>query len=108
VEAVITAGKPVLVVSQHIEQLMTAKRVQQLGAGLATDFEKPPPDYRRLIRRLLDEPAFTQAAAAIAQEHAHDDDRSARVSRVVDRFEALMRGASSAATIAKRDEERSR
>jgi len=108
VEAMITAGKPVLVLPQHIEQLMTAKRVQQLGAGLATDFEKPPPDYRRLIRRLLDEPAFTQAAAAIAQRHAHDDDRSARVSRVVDRFEDLMRGATSASTIAKRDEERAR
>jgi UDP:flavonoid glycosyltransferase YjiC (YdhE family) len=93
VEAIVTAGKPVLVLPQHIEQLMTAKRVQQLGAGLATDYEKPPPDYRRLIRRLLEEPSFTQVAAAIAERHAHDDDRDTRVSRVVDRFEALMRTA---------------
>ena len=93
VEALVTAGKPVLVLPLHIEQMMTAKRVQQLGAGLATDFDKPPPDYRRLIRRLLDEPAFTQAAVAIAQRHANDDDRRARVSRVVDRFEALMSAA---------------
>ena len=90
VEALVTAGKPVLMLPQHLEQLMTAKRVQQIGAGLAVDFDKPAPDYRRLIRRLLDEPAFTQAAGTVAQRHAADDDRKLRVARLADRFEALM------------------
>ena len=90
VEAVITAGKPVLVLPQHIEQLMTAKRVQQIGAGLATDYEKPAADYKRLIGRLLDEPSFVQAAQAIATAHAADDDRRDRLMRMVDRFEALI------------------
>ena len=62
VQALVTAGKPVLLLPQHVEQMMTARAVLTLGAGLVVDGEKPAPDLRRLIKRLIDEPAFAAAA----------------------------------------------
>ncbi|MEJ7667564.1 MAG: nucleotide disphospho-sugar-binding domain-containing protein [Casimicrobiaceae bacterium] len=89
VESVVTSGKPVLLLPQHLEQMMTAKRVQELGAGLVVDFEKPPPDYQRLLRHLLDEPSFTKAAQTVAQRHTNNDPAD-RVVRIADRCEELM------------------
>jgi UDP:flavonoid glycosyltransferase YjiC (YdhE family) len=91
VHALVTAGKPVLLLPQHLEQMMTAKRVLELGAGLVVDYEEPAPDYRELLRLLLEEPSFTQAARAVAARHVGDDP-AARVARIVDRFEALLGG----------------
>ena len=88
-QLVVAAGKPVLLLPQHLEQMMTAKRVAALGAGLVVDYEKPAPDYGRLLRRLLDEPSFTAAAQAVAEQHVGDD-QAARVARIVDRCEELM------------------
>jgi UDP:flavonoid glycosyltransferase YjiC (YdhE family) len=85
----VTAGRPVLLLPQHLEQMMMAKRVQQTGACLVVDFEKPAPDYRRLVERLLAEPSFTTAAGALAQRYA-DDSIANRIERIVDRMEALM------------------
>ena len=89
VQTLVTAGKPVLLLPQHLEQMMTAKRVEALGAGLVADFEKPSPDYVRLLRRLLDESSFTAAAEAVAGRHPGDDP-AARVARIADRCEELM------------------
>lgn len=88
-QTLVSAGKPVLLLPEHLEQMMTAKRVAELGAGLLVDYEKPAPDYRRLLRRLLDEPSFTAAAQAVAARHAGDDP-AARVARIADRCEALI------------------
>ena len=89
VQSLVAAGRPVLLLPQHLEQMMTAKRVQQLGAGLVVDFEKAPPDYGRLMRRLLDESSFTEAARAVASRHAGDN-QTERVVRIADRFEELI------------------
>jgi len=89
VHALVTAGKPVLLLPQHLEQMMTAKRVLELGAGLVVDYEEPAPDYPTLLARLLEEPSFTEAARAVAARHAGDDP-AARVARIVDRFEELL------------------
>ncbi len=84
-----TAGKPVLLLPQHLEQMMTAKRVLELGAGLVVDYEEPAPDYHALLQRLLDEPSFTEAAQAVAARHAGDDPAT-RVPRIVDRLEEIV------------------
>ena len=89
VQALVSAGKPVLLLPEHLEQTMTAKRTIALGAGLMADHEKPAPDYKRLLKRLLDEPAFTAAAQAVAARYAGDDP-AARVVRMADRCEALL------------------
>ena len=88
-QALVTAGKPVLLLPTHVEQMMTSKAVQHLGAGLVVDYERPPPDYRKLIKRLIDEPAFANAAQAVATRHAGDDP-AARLESIVDRIEAVI------------------
>ena len=86
VHALVTAGRPVLLLPEHLEQMMTAKRVLELGAGLVVDYEEPAPDYPMLLRRLLEEPWYTEAAQVVGARHAGDDP-TARVARIVDRFE---------------------
>ena len=88
-QILVSAGKPVLLLPQHLEQMMTAKRVAALGAGLVADYEKPAPDYGRLLRRLLDEPSFTAAAQAVMDRHVGDDP-AARVARILDRCKEPM------------------
>jgi UDP:flavonoid glycosyltransferase YjiC (YdhE family) len=88
-QALVTAGKPVLLLPTHVEQMMTSKAVQSLGAGLVVDYERPAPDFRKLIKRLIDEPAFAKAAQAVAARHAGDDPAE-RLTAIVDRIEAVI------------------
>lgn len=87
VQALVTAGKPLLLLPTHVEQMMSSKAVQHLGAGLVVDFERPTPDLRRLIKRLIDEPTFAAAAQAVAARHLGDNP-TARLAAIVDRIEA--------------------
>jgi len=89
VQALVVAGKPLLLLPTHVEQMMTAKAVQHLGAGLVVDYERPAPDYRKLIKRLIDEPTFAAAAQAVAARHVSDDP-AARLAAIVDRIEAVI------------------
>jgi len=90
VEALVTAGKPLLLLPQHLEQLMTSKRVESIGAGLVVDPSlNRSPDYVRLLKRLLDEPAFTSAARAVADRYAGETPAE-RVGRIADRCEELI------------------
>lgn len=89
VQALVVSGKPLLLLPTHVEQMMTAKAVQHLGAGLVVDYERPAPDYRKLMKRLIDEPAFAAAAQAVAARHV-DDDPAARLAAVADRIEAVI------------------
>jgi hypothetical protein len=47
------------------------------------------PDYVRLLKRLLDEPAFTSAARAVADRYAGETPAE-RVGRIADRCEELI------------------
>jgi UDP:flavonoid glycosyltransferase YjiC (YdhE family) len=92
VEALMTAGKPVLLLPQHLEQMMTAKRAVTTGAALIADPAEPSSrNYERALGRLLNEPGFTAAAEAIAARHLDDDPRE-RAARVADRCEEIMAG----------------
>jgi len=61
------AGKPQLLLPQHMEQAMAARRAADAGLALVL---APTLECAGLLRRLLDEPAFAQAAAALAKRHA--------------------------------------
>lgn len=67
------AGVPTLVVPQGADQPLVARRVVELGSGLALRTEDATADtVQALARRLLDEPRFREAATAqrAAQEQA--------------------------------------
>jgi UDP:flavonoid glycosyltransferase YjiC (YdhE family) len=91
-QALVSSGVPVLLLPEHLEQMMTAKRVSTIGGGLLVDYEKPAPDFKRLLMRLLGEPSFREAAQAVAARHAGDDPK-ARLTRIADRLEELLAGA---------------
>jgi MGT family glycosyltransferase len=80
VNEAIRAGVPTLVVPQGADQPLVARRVVELGAGLAlrTD-EVDVETVQALARRLLGEPRFREAAAAqrAAQEQAGGAERAA-------------------------------
>src|SRR5262245_27171434 len=65
--AALAAGRPQLLLPQHLEQSTTAELVRRLGAGLYVTGDASPPAAARALLRLLDEPAFAKQAAECAQ-----------------------------------------
>lgn len=63
------AGKPLLLLPNHLEQLTTAMNVVKIGAALVAGAEDRHPKLKAMLRSLLDEPRFGEAAAAFALRH---------------------------------------
>ncbi len=70
--AMLLAGRPSLQLPLNLEQLITARRVQEMGAGLAAPLLKPQGMQAKLAA-LLDDPAYATAAARFAARHAAFD-----------------------------------
>lgn len=64
------AGKPVLLLPGHLEQYLMARRVEEIGAGLLCDPEKPADDLPQKLARVVFDPSFTANAAAFAAKYA--------------------------------------
>ena len=87
VAAVLLAGKPVLIAPIQFEQLLLAKRCEQLGLGAAT----PPAQVHHLkdfIARLLPGTHTREAAASFAERYRHQD-LTQQMDSVVARIEQL-------------------
>jgi UDP:flavonoid glycosyltransferase YjiC (YdhE family) len=80
------AGVPLLLMPMQVEQFLIARRVAQCGAALNAAMLPRPLDWRALVRRLLDEPAFAQAARAFALRY-RDFGQQAQAEAMVDAFE---------------------
>ncbi len=98
-EALLTAGKPVLLLPMQGEQESTSRRVEQLGAGLWVHQEAKVVNFKKLIKRLLNEPSFTQKAQDFASMNQMSP-QPERISKLIDQCEALIsshtKGSSSA------------
>jgi len=64
------AGKPVLLLPFHLEQYLMARRVEEIGAGLLADPERPADDLPQKLERVLYDPSLTANAAAFAAKYA--------------------------------------
>jgi UDP:flavonoid glycosyltransferase YjiC (YdhE family) len=64
------AGKPVLMLPGHLEQFLMARRVEQMGAGLLVDPEKPADDLPQKLQQVLFDPLFASNAQAFARKYA--------------------------------------
>lgn len=84
--AMLLAGKPLLLLPLHLEMLLTARAVALLGAGLAAPQLKPGGMHNKLMR-LLNEPAFSEAAQQFAAGYADLDTRNipARFAALIER-----------------------
>jgi UDP:flavonoid glycosyltransferase YjiC (YdhE family) len=87
--AILLAGKPLLLLPTQLEQYMAARRIADLGAGIAIGPEVASADYAGSLRRLLTEPAIRQAAEGVAAAHAGFD-QPVQVGSMADRCEALL------------------
>jgi MGT family glycosyltransferase len=72
----LAAGLPLVVVPLFADQPLNARRVAEVGAGVAIAHDEPTPvrvdpaALRAAIERVLAEPAYAAAARAIADEMA--------------------------------------
>ncbi len=64
------AGKPTLLLPGHLEQFLMAKRVEQMGAGLLIDPEKPPTELQQQLQKVVFDPFFAGNAQAFARKYA--------------------------------------
>lgn len=88
-EALLAAGKPVLLLPMQGEQESMARKVEQIGAALWVNPGAQVVNFKKLLKRLLSEPAFTQKAVDFANANP-ERPQAARISQLVDRCEELI------------------
>ncbi len=85
------AGKPMLLMPFHMEQLINARNVAALGAGICVAAETKKPNYRNLVSEILTKPKYAEAAANFAKKYAEfPPERQAE--NIATRCESLMNG----------------
>jgi UDP:flavonoid glycosyltransferase YjiC (YdhE family) len=90
VSQALLAGRPLLLMPQAAESFLTARRVRELGAGININELARPLDWAAIVRRMLEDKRYGQAAQAFAQRHqAFDAGRQADV--LADALESLLR-----------------
>jgi len=72
VAAMLLNGVPLLLLPTQLEQLLVARRIEQMGCGLFINNEKKAekPDYKGIINRLLDDNSCLTSARAFATKYA--------------------------------------
>jgi len=91
-QALLLAGKPLLLLPTLLEQGMLARRVAALGAGRLIDGATAAPDAAALgaaLHELLADPAYAAAAQAFAERHREQSD-ARTLAAVIKRIEALL------------------
>jgi UDP:flavonoid glycosyltransferase YjiC (YdhE family) len=87
--AFLLAGKPVLMIPGHLEQYLFARRVDELGAGLSQNPEQIGANLRMMLARLLNEPGFTNQAAAFARKYQNFNQHTV-ITNIVARIEQIV------------------
>jgi UDP:flavonoid glycosyltransferase YjiC (YdhE family) len=67
------AGVPLLMMPRTTESFLNARRVRELGAGININEMPRPLAWNEIVRRLLQEPGFSDAAHAFAERYAGYD-----------------------------------
>lgn len=88
-EALLAAGKPVLLLPMQGEQESTARKVEQLGAGLWVHQDAKVVNFKKLLKRLLNEPSFTLKAQAFSNAN-QTLSQAERIEILVNRCEELI------------------
>src|SRR5450631_455669 len=83
------SGVPQLVLPGQYEQYLTARRIEQLRAGLWLGLDSKPMETAPALDRLLREPGFPAAAKAYARRYPEYSPRESR-RRIVVRIEEIL------------------
>jgi UDP:flavonoid glycosyltransferase YjiC (YdhE family) len=87
--AFLLAGKPLLCIPLHMEQYILSQRIHALGAGIAVNMRSRNSNFSQIIRRLLDETSYTDAAQGFAGKYRALD-HTAQIGEMADRIEQLL------------------
>jgi hypothetical protein len=90
--AMLLAGKPLLMIPRNLEQAMTARAVERLGAGLWAGRDQPD-EIARKLDALLHSEQYAEAAKRFASQYA-DFNPQAALERAVACIETLLSEAS--------------
>lgn len=88
-QALLLAGKPLLLLPTLLEQGMLARRVAALGAGRVIDGAADAALLGAALQDLLADPAWAAAAAAFAERHREQRDERT-LAAVIERIERLL------------------
>lgn len=88
--AALMAGRPVLLLPEHVEQEMVAERLVSQGLALALPPSADEAQCRAALRALLDQPRFAAAARRFAA-HYHGYDPQDAAAAVAEECEILLR-----------------
>ncbi len=91
VNAMLRAGKPLLLLPAQLEQFLLARNVEKLGAGLAVHPETAVPDIAGALRRVLNDESFKNNALALARRCSEPSSESV-IANAVTRIEAGIKG----------------
>lgn len=83
------AGRPLLMLPHTAESFLMARRVGQLGAGINAMERPRPRDWDAMVRALLEQAIYREAAAGFARRHA-DFDPQRQAEALADRFEEIV------------------
>lgn len=84
------AGKPLFLLPEVLEQMLTARNVAALGAGAWHHPAQDASMLRRSLRRVLEGDQCSEAAQAFARRHRGDPGKvAARLAEIADRFLGL-------------------
>jgi UDP:flavonoid glycosyltransferase YjiC (YdhE family) len=67
------AGRPLLLLPQSTDAFLTARRAREMGAGININELAKPRDWGAIVRMLLEDVRYREAAQAFARRHAGFD-----------------------------------
>ncbi|MBL8532723.1 MAG: hypothetical protein JNL33_02610 [Betaproteobacteria bacterium] len=85
---VLRAGLPVVMLPMHAEQLLFARRVAETGAGLVLTEVEARQKGAAMVKRVLHEPGYREAARRLSERYAAEGERDI-AREVADRCVAL-------------------
>ena len=83
-------GKPLLFLPMQLEQLLTAKRVQDAGAGVIADRDNPDRNFKVAVGQLVNDPNLAKQAREFARRYVNTTSLST-VTRIANECEMIVR-----------------
>ena len=90
VSAMLLSGVPLMLLPIHVEQLIIARNVASLGAGLFVLPENRQPEFTKMIDALVNDKSYKTAARSFAEKYA-DFDINARNKEITQRIEEILK-----------------
>lgn len=89
VSAMLLAGRPMLLLPMHLEQLLIGRRVAELGAGLYIEDNRWAGDFNGALARLLDDPSYAELARSFSGKYRGKSPKET-VSEIIGRCEEII------------------